>query len=70
MRKAIVIVASVFLIALAMQLVLHRQYPHESIEWVPLAFIALALRASTRALGRRHRAKEAEKKITPIRLKA
>jgi hypothetical protein len=70
MRKAIVIAVVVFLIALAMQAVLHRRFPDRSIEWVPLAFIALALRASTRLLGRRQRGREAEKKITAIRLKA
>ena len=70
MRKAIVIVSVVFLIALALQAFLHRQFPHQSIEWAPFAFVALALRASTRILGRRQRAREAESKITPIRLKA
>lgn len=70
MRKAIVIVAVVFLIAFALQALLHRQVPYRSLEWIPLAFVALALRVATRALGRRQRARQAEQKITPIRLKA
>ena len=70
MRKAIVIVSVVFLIAFALQSFLHRRFPHQAIEWVPLVFVALALRASTRILGRRQRARAAQSKITPIRLKA
>jgi hypothetical protein len=70
MRKVIVIVAGVFLIALAMQALLHRQVPHRSLEWIPLAFVALALRVATRALGRRQRAQSTDNKIVPIRLKA
>jgi ABC-type transport system involved in cytochrome bd biosynthesis fused ATPase/permease subunit len=69
-RKAIVIVAGVFLISFALQEFLHRQFPHRSLEWIPLVFAALALRVSTRLVSRRRREQAALKHITPIRLKA
>ena len=64
------VVAGVFLIALGLQALLHRQFPHRSLEWIPLAFAALALRVSTRLVGRRRREQAAQRNITPIRLKA
>ena len=69
-RKAITIVTGIFLIALALQAALHGRFPGQSLEWIPLAFVALALRVSTRLVARRRRAREADKNVVPIRLKA
>ncbi len=70
MRKAIPIAACVVFAALLLQAVLHERFAGHSLEWIPLAFTALALRVSTRLVGRRQKAAAAEKSVAPIRLKA
>jgi hypothetical protein len=70
MRKAITIAICVVSIALLLQALLHNGFPGRSVEWIPLAFTALALRVGTRMVGRRKKAAAAEKSVAPIRLKA
>ena len=70
MRKAITIAILVLSAALLLQAVLHKRFAGRSIEWIPLAFTALALRVGTRMVGRKRKAAAAEKSVAPIRLKA
>jgi hypothetical protein len=70
MRKAVTIVACVLFTALLLQASLHKRFPDQSLEWIPLVFVAVALRVSTRLIGRRPRTTATEKSVAPIRLKA
>ena len=70
MRKSIVLVAIIFSVALALQALLGRHAPGRALEWIPLAFVAVALRIGTRLLSRRNRAPAASQAVAPIRLKA
>ena len=70
MRKAITIAICVVSIALLLDTALHRGFAGRPVEWIPLAFAALALRLGTRMVGRRRKVPAAEKSVAPIRLKA
>jgi hypothetical protein len=70
MRKAIAIAACVVVTALLLQSVLHKRFAGYSLEWIPLAASALALRVGTRLVGRKQKTAPTEKSIAPIRLKA
>lgn len=70
MRKAITVAICVVSIALLLQTLLHKGFAGRSVEWIPIAFTALALRVGTRLVRRRQKAAAAEKSVAPIRLKA
>ena len=70
MRKAITIVACVLTGALLLQSLLHKRFAGHSVEWIPLALVALVLRVGTRLCHRKQKAAAAEKSVAPIRLEA